>query len=59
MSEQGNNPAAAGTTGTSATHETVTLKCQHTHDRQTKHAGDRITVSKGEAKALRDQGVCK
>ncbi|PSQ90501.1 MAG: hypothetical protein BRD57_06515 [Proteobacteria bacterium SW_6_67_9] len=51
-------PATMGSTGKSTT-ETVTLKCQHTHNREVREAGEQITVTKRAAANLRAQGVCK
>lgn len=39
--------------------ETVTLKCNHTHDRQERQKGDKIDVPKATASILRAQGVAE
>ncbi len=55
----GNDTEAAKATGGKSKTETVTLRCQHTHERQVREAGERITVSTRTAANLRAQGVCK
>jgi len=57
--DEPSEPQLGSTRGSKATTETVTLRCQHTHNRVVRQAGERITVAKATAENLRAQGVCK